>query len=1089
MVNRLICLYIFKNRTLVKYYSFFRAVVPVLLFFTICPAKAQLPSSVQQQIQSLIPRPVQKSPNVAAMEKYGDYGVNLYHGLPEISIPVFEVTSGPLKLPISFTYHAAGFKYTDQATWAGLGWTVSAGGQISRSIQGKADETGGTNSGYLNAVNNYNVTAPNCNDMFYKEQLAMGLSDREPDLFSYSFPGKSGKFYLSQNNEAPYLFPEAPVSITRNGVNFFDITDEKGIRYRFGQSSSGSSARESTSTTGGGNTTAWHLMEIHSPDSDDVIQITYQTVGTVQLSDIEHNVTVLDQCNTNSQTGLPCPNLDLTVTQVQTTSTTTQIGIDEIIFKTGKVKFVLGPNRLDLPLSTNVKRLDRIEIYRKEGNTFVLLKTYQLNNNSYFRNLANNQNLRLKLDGITVRDGAGTEINSYSFTYHTNNFSWNMPNHSTRRDWFGFFNGRNNSNLIPTTSIQYQQNTSSAVSNISIGGANREPDTTFLKEAVLRRITFPTGGYTEFQFEPHRYSDGGQTKYGGGLRVRRITSVTGSSQVMKEYRYGTSENGLGIKNFEQNGFFFHHTQRVRSSCALTPCDQELRSRMFFSNSVLGPGYEDSPVVYPTVTEYENGTNVNGKTEYVFDDNTHIGDPLFTVPYSNRTFRNSMSWARGKLTRKSVFNSSGSLVSRTQITYTLLKGQTKNVGQAGIQYITGTWQGGLMMNCTYLGGPFDGFTYHILNLPKTKGIYLESNRTETLYSGTGNHVTTYIKQYDPNYLQVLHDELRASNNPEAVVTKFRYPFNLVNTASNYTGTPNILKQMVLKNMIASPVEQYVITQNTNGSNQRIVSGQITTFRDIGFARYKADSIWMLETASPITSTGFALATTSTSVGWIIKDSRYRYRLRFTSYDSRGNITQISKVDAAPVAYLWAYDGAYAVGEFPNALSTQVAYTSFETNEKGGWTYSGQETILSLGEAKTGKNVYNLSSGGISRTVSGASTSNRFKVSFWARTISGTQNWTFMGTGEALNTTWKLIEREVTSSGFSISGSNIYIDELRIAPLNSMPVTYTYHPSIGIRSAMDPRGRGTYYHYDHFGRLETVLNEDGNILSHNEYTYKK
>lgn len=1071
-----------------------RDIVALLIFVFLfkVPASAQLPSNVQQQIQNLIPRPVQKSPNVSSMEKYGDYGVNLYHGLPEISIPVFEVSSGPLKLPISLTYHASGFKYTDQATWAGLGWSVNAGGQISRSIQGKADETAGTNSGYLNAVNNYNVTSPDCNEMFYKEQLAIGSSDREPDLFSYSFPGKSGKFFLSQSNEPPYMFPEAPLIITRNGVNYFDITDENGIRYRFGQNTSGSSAREST-TSAGGRTTAWHLMEIHSPDTDDLIQITYQTVGSVSLSDIEHNITVLDQCYTDTQANLPCPALDLTVTQVQTTSFTTQLGIDEIIYKTGKVKFILGPNRLDLPYSPNVKRLDRIEIYRKEGQGYTILRTYQLNNDSYFKNLANNTNLRLKLDGITVKDGAGTSINNYSFTYHTNNFSWDLANHSVKRDWFGFFNGRNNSNLIPNTTIQYQPNTSTPVSNISIGGANREPDTTFLKEAVLRRITFPAGGYTEFQFEPHRYSDGGQTKYGGGLRIRRITSVTGSSQVMKEYRYGATENGIGIKNFEQNQFHFIHTQKVRNSCSLTPCNQEFRSRMFFSNSVLGPGYEDSPVVYPTVWEYENGTNVNGKTEYVFDDNTHIGDPLISVPYSNKTFRNSMSWARGKLTRKSVFNSSGSLVSRTQITYTLQKNQTKNVGQAGIQYITGTWNGPMMLNCTYGGGPFDGYTYHIQNFSKTKGVYLESNRTETLYSGTGNHVTTYIKQYDPAYLQVIHDEVRASGNPEAVVTKFRYPFNLVNTGLNYSGTPNILKQMVLKNMITVPVEKYVITQNTDGSNQRIISGQITTFKDIGDgigpARYKPDSVWMLETAGPIISTGFALAATGTSVGWIIKDQRYRYRLRFAAYDTRGNITQISKVDAAPVSYLWAYDGAYAVGEFPNALADQVAYTSFETNEKGGWSYPGSETILSLGEAKTGRNVYNLSAGQISRTVSGAGTANRFKVSFWARTVSGTQSWGFMGTAEALNTTWKLIEREVTSSAFSIAGSNIYIDELRITPLNSMPVTYTYVPSVGIRSAMDPRGRGTYYHYDHFGRLESVMNEDGNILSHYEYTYIK
>jgi hypothetical protein len=1048
---------------------------------------AQLPSNVQEQVNKLIPKPVQKTPNVSSMEKYGDYGVNLYHGLPEISIPLFEVASGTLKLPISLSYHASGIKYTDQASWAGLGWTLNAGGMITRSVQGNRDETGGTNSGYLNASNDYTVTSPNCNNISYKESLALGSSDRQPDLFSYTFPGKSGKFYLSQNGEPPYLFPEAPIQITRNGINFFDITDENGIRYRFGRSSGGVNAIESTYSQGGGSTStawsAWYLMEIHSPDTDDLIQITYQTVGTVVLGDHEWNTTVLDQCYTDNQTDLPCPPLNPAVTQVQTTSSTTQLGVHEIIFKTGKIKFVLGSNRTDLPFSTAVKKLDRIEIYRKDGTGYLLHKTYQLNT-SYF-----NQNLRLKLDGITVRDGANTLVNNYTFTYHTNSFSWNAPNYSNRRDWFGFYNGRPNTNLIPVTTIPYQPNTNTAVSNISIGGANREPDTTFLKEGVIRRITFPTGGYSEFDFEPHRYTDGGQTKYGGGLRIKRIKSVTGTSQVMKEYRYGTGENGLGIKNFEMNGFFFQHTQLVRNSCGTIPCNQELRSRMFFSNSVLGPGYEDSPVVYPTVSEYENGSSVNGRTVYVFDGNTHIGDPLFTVPYSNKTFRNSMSWARGKLTQKSAYNSSGSLVSRTDISYSLLKGQTKNVGQAGAQYITGTWLGPLLSNCTYGGLPFDGFTYHILNLPKTTGIYLENNRTETLYSSTGNHLTSHIKQYDSNYLQLIHDEVRVSGNPEAVVTKYRYPFNLVNTSTSYTGTPNVLKQMVLKNMLTNPVEQYVIIQNANGSNPRVVSGQITTFRDIGSARYKADSVFMVEITAPIALSGFTLTSGPAISSWILKDSRYKYRLRFAVYDNRGNLSQVSRPNAASVAYIWSYEGAYAVGEFPNAAASQVAYTSFETGEKGGWSYTGTETRMSPGEAKTGRNVYNLSSGNISRNVSGASTANRFKVSFWARTQSGTQSWTFMGTAESLNTSWKLIEREVTSSSFSMSGSDVLVDELRIAPLNSMPVTYTYTPLVGLTSALDPKGRGEYYHYDHFGRLLSTFTEEGYISSHFEYTFKK
>jgi hypothetical protein len=1055
-------------------------------------AYGQHPADVSSQISKLMPKPMQKTPNAAAMEKYGDYQVNLYTGLPDISIPIFEVSSGPLHLPISLNYHASGIKYTDQASWAGLGWSVIAGGQISRNIIGKRDE-----EQFLTYINDYTASSPNCNLTYYKEQTVIG-NDREPDLFSYSFPGKSGKFYLRQGGQPPYLFPEAAIRITPgNGIGFFDITDENGIRYRFGQNSANVSGRESTTTQSGSTvtsgTTTWYLMEVHSPDTDDQISITYQEVGSLQLSDIGHNISVADQCATEYEPDLPCPGLNLMVTEVYSYSSSTQFGIDEILYKTGKVKFVLGPNRSDIP---NLKSLDRIEVYRKSGGQYILTKSFKMVNNDYFKNSDNNQNLRLKLNEVQVRDGAQSLINKYAFAYHTNNFSWDQALHSKRRDYFGFYNGKPNTNLIPQQNIDYYATNVPEPSTISIGGANRSTDTVYLKEAMLKRITYPTKGYTEFQYEPHRYSEGGVTTFVGGLRIKRITSVTGTATLSKEYRYGENESGLGTKNFYHNGFYFMAEQQVRTKGGTnyTHVQREYRSRMFFSNSVIGPGFEDSPIVYPKVTEYEAGTAVNGKTLYEFDNNTHIADPLFSVPYSNKTFRNSMSWARGKLTKKSVYNSAGTLVAQTDISYTLFKNQSALIGQAAVQYIIGGtsfWSGPWMLYCndaTY--GPYDGYTFHVWNFSKTTGVYKETNRTETLYSpGLSGYAKTTITGYHDAYLQPIHKEERVSTNPQAVVTKTRYPFDIINVSSNYVGTAYILKQMVLRNMLDRPVEQYTLTQDTNGSNQKIIAGQVSTFKETTMSRYHPDSVFMLETAGTVAPAGYTAANASTGAAWLMKDSRYRFRLRFDAYDGSGNIAQVTKSNDQPTSYLWAYDGAYPVAMATNAQASQIAFTSFETIEKGGWTYTGTEELLPPGNAKTGRYAYLLSTGALSRTVTGAGTSNRFKVSFWAKTVSGTQSWTFMGAAESLTTSWKLVEREVTAASLSISGSGIYVDELRISPINAQLTTFTYHPLLGIASQLDPKNHGNYYLYDHFGRLETVKNEDGYILEHYEYTYIK
>ncbi len=55
-------------------------------------------------------------------------------------------------------------------------------------------------------------------------------------------------------------------------------------------------------------------------------------------------------------------------------------------------------------------------------------------------------------------------------------------------------------------------------------------------------------------------------------------------------------------------------------------------------------------------------------------------------------------------------------------------------------------------------------------------------------------------------------------------------------------------------------------------------------------------------------------------------------------------------------------------------------------------------------------------------------------------------------------------------------------------NAQMSYYTYDPLIGVTSMTDPRGYTMTYHYDNFNRLEQVKDQDGNIVSENEYHYK-
>ena len=69
-----------------------------------------------------------KSPEVAGLEKYGEYPVSEYTGIPSIDIPLYTVKAKGIEVPISLNYHATGIQVTQEATWAGLGYTTNDNG-------------------------------------------------------------------------------------------------------------------------------------------------------------------------------------------------------------------------------------------------------------------------------------------------------------------------------------------------------------------------------------------------------------------------------------------------------------------------------------------------------------------------------------------------------------------------------------------------------------------------------------------------------------------------------------------------------------------------------------------------------------------------------------------------------------------------------------------------------------------------------------------------------------------------------------------------------------------------------------------------
>ena len=63
----------------------------------------------------------------------------------------------------------------------------------------------------------------------------------------------------------------------------------------------------------------------------------------------------------------------------------------------------------------------------------------------------------------------------------------------------------------------------------------------------------------------------------------------------------------------------------------------------------------------------------------------------------------------------------------------------------------------------------------------------------------------------------------------------------------------------------------------------------------------------------------------------------------------------------------------------------------------------------------------------------------------------------------------------------------LDNLRnVTSLSGAHITtYKYEPLIGIIEATAPNGVTTYYKYDSFNRLQTIVDHDGNVVESYEY----
>ncbi|MBL0745585.1 hypothetical protein [Chryseolinea lacunae] len=904
--------------------------------------------SQQDAVNKLMPRPLPPSPNVASLGKFGDYQVSHFSGLPQISIPLYEVKSGALTLPITLNYHAAGFKPTDVSGWVGLGWALSAGGQISASVKGMTD----SEYFYYYPLKS---DASTCTDFEYLKSVANGSMDTEPDVYGYSYPGGSGKaMFLNTaaydqgkpklNNGLAFLIPYAPIVLKQTvpGTQF-ELTDAAGNLFRYGMDKRNRKPTENTVTYTGGQqshaTTAYYMTDMIAPNTRDNISMTYQDVGDARMKDLTYAYIITDNCQSVPGTGgtggpslKPCPTQLYTPQKTTIDITAGQIGVDSIKFKTGLVRFFLGTTRLDVnPLDARpLKFLDRIEIYGLIAGTYTLQKIVKFSY-SYFKN-PGGQNTALKLDAVSFQDNAGVVVQRYKLSYTTNTFSWTAGTDATLngRDLWGYYNGASNTDLLLPRTVDYQDVLGAPTTKTFGGATNRAVNETLMKEGVLSRIDFPTGGYTKFDYEANRYLNGSTPTLTGGLRVTAITSAESltAPATVKAYKYGASESGYGTPNFSDYQYTYF-TEQAWHEEACVPQDAYLtyRLRTYQSNSSFyQDAFDAAPVLYSSVTEYlQNGSNGKlGKTIYSYNSVTDPADQL--VQGSNKYYHNSYAWKRGQLTSKIVYDSLGAIVYSQSTTYTPYQETANTVGLGVFRFSPRADEVCFADICSSSNRYYTQ-TFKTQAFIQSTGVFLPTTISEKTYmNGNVNRFVekVTVKTYELANYQVTNVTTTQGNGYEQRVVVNRYPFQMQPMNESATsGTAKGIAMMRRKHIVGVPLESYSYLQKNDNSNQRVVSGQVTIFRqhtaDTSFV--VTDKIYLWESDTAISKSSYVQVSINAAKNGVTMDGGYKQRLSLLSYDYDGNLQMAQKDNNQIVSYLYGYNGSVPIAEVVNAQNTQ------------------------------------------------------------------------------------------------------------------------------------------------------------------------
>lgn len=1057
--------------------------------------------------------PLVNSPQSASFTKYGEIPVSLNSGIPNISIPIYTITKGDIRIPISISYHASGIKVEEMASNVGLGWSLQATGNISRQVRGLPDEsswgydlTGAWVEQYINGP----MSA--ADRQAFLSALRNGQIDAEKDLYYYSLPtGQSGKFF-ADNSGKYQTIPRSNLVITGSVTTSWTITDENGIKYYFSagdysltntQTMSYSSASPPSGFNDGpesSGVTAWNINKVTDTKGNDVI-FSYAASGMSYYTKASETKKILgsNAIISFSQGSflIPTEYSSISITHNNISSS----HITKISWADGYATFQYDNiGRKDITGDTALKY---VSVYNNLGNLIKRVNCYT----SYFVNTPNSifqtdstLLYRLKLDSLVDISATGTRFPPYSFSYS----SLTLPDRlSNSQDHWGYYNGKSNN----ATFVSYYQNVWGKPKKF---GANRDVDTNYTQANILKQINYPTGGITQFTYENNTYHRDRDTFF--SFNNTPIVEISGDNSG------GTSGQ-----------YFFQFTQTftIPSSMAVYNGKAVLLTKLEggcvnannnVCNVIVNIFNSSNQEVYANIADGDTlfvlpGTyTLSGTIETEFAHTPFAS--LHALLYSgNLNLPGLYNEYAGGLRIKNIVDKIGDVITSTK---------EYSYESVGALYSSGS----IGYNNSYPDYSHIEIQ-HNSTIQEVGGVQFAVSHTDTYtsYSSTTNFPLLTAGGGYVTYGHVTVTDKDGNNNKngktEYVYTTFDDKHDEINTGFPYPPPCSydwkrglLLSEKYYKtnndnsfSLVSEKRSKYNFLENTGDTTRRVING----------LKAASQEIWSPNISTePMLNSALAVAVyhTASEYYWLQNDTTITYTPEISvstpltvskQYNYRTNPFQMTSVQTvnskgdnliSEIKYPFDYAGTEpyntminrnelspVVQQKENKNGTQLKIIKADYLNFGNGIIMPNKLRQQIGtnvmEDRISFNAYNAK-GNILEQQKVADVK---EVYLWGYG-------SLYPVAKILNTTYDIAKTYITQSVLDAPADDaslrVHLNNLRSIP-GALVTTYTYKPLIGITSETDPRGKTTYYYYDAFNRLILVKDQDNNIVKKICYNY--